>query len=146
MSRLSIPSGLDAIDATLREMTAAAERRDATLHFLALTLVWEVAGRANQMQAFVDELHRRFMYAPDPLKEQIELHTPFEPGERIDVDEACLFVAALASHVGIPVRLIAARVKRSWTLFVAYQDEEGLWTGVDVLRHSNVPPIEEIRS
>lgn len=146
MGHPSIPFGFDAIDATLREMTVAAERRDANLQELANELTWPKMHRAVKMQAFVDELHRRFVYAPDPLKEQIRSHAPFAPGERIDVDDACLFVAALASHVGIPVRLIAARVKRSWTLFVAYQDEEGLWTGVDVLRHSNVPPIEEIRS
>lgn len=98
------------------------------------------ADRRARVERIVDELHRRFVYAPDPINETVGLISSMLSDvvncpTTGDVDDACLFVASLAMSVGIPCRFIAARYhKRSWTLRVAYEDEEGLWTVVDVLR------------
>lgn len=103
----------------------------------------ETSNRADNMRAFVNELHRVAIYRPSSLNEMVPL-----PGDQppwFDADDACLFVAALAGVIGIPCRFVAARTgKRSWTVFLAYEDEDGLWVGVDVMRERADVIIEEI--
>lgn len=103
----------------------------------------ETSNRADNMRAFVNELHRVALYRPSSLGEIVPM--PGEHPPTFDADDACLFVAALARVVGIPCRFVAARVgKHSWTCFLAYQDEEGFWVGIDVMRENANVIIEEI--
>lgn len=95
------------------------------------------------MAAFVNELHRVALYRPSQINEMVSL--PSDQPPTFDADDACLFIAALAGVVGIPCRFVAARAGvRSWTVFLAYEDEDGLWTGVDVLRERADTVVEEI--
>lgn len=105
---------------------------------------WELAetsNRADNMRAFVDELHR--VAIPWTSNEMVSL--PGDQPPSFDADDACLFVAALAGVIGIPCRFVAARAgKHSWTVFLAYEDEDGFWVGVDVMRERADVVIEEI--
>lgn len=87
----------------------------------------------GKMSLLVAELHRRFTLAREPVKEAMG-PVPLAPGSVLDVDDACLFVAALAMSVGIRCRLVGARYGRSWTCFVAYETESGPWETIDPLR------------
>jgi hypothetical protein len=90
--------------------------------------------RLGAMRSFVDEVDRLYVYSPDPSDECLRSTFP-EPGSVIDVDDACAAVASLAWNYGIPCRIVAARyATRRWTLFVAYQDEDGSWAGIYPLR------------
>lgn len=102
------------------------------------------SNRSATMCAFVDELHRRFVYASDPTQGEI-FGVPWNPGMLIDVEDACLFVAVLAKEVGIPCRFVLARYReRAWTVFLAYKDEEGRWVGIDPLRQKTTQSFEEL--
>lgn len=101
---------------------------------LACSLTEKCENRLAKMEEIINELHRRFAYAADPVKEHIG-PVPFEPGGHVDADEACLFVMTLAMSVEIPCRIVGARYgKARWTCFVAYQDETDTWNNVDPLR------------
>lgn len=123
------------IERQLTELSVVSGRANEPIRELSAHLAGQ--SRAATMRAFVDELLHRFVYAPSP-EEEAYYGVPFEPGSLIDVDDACTFVAALAREAGIPCRILGAhyRYKRYgyWTIFLAYQDEEGRWTGVDPLR------------
>jgi hypothetical protein len=87
----------------------------------------------GKMRAIVDEIHRRFVYSPDPVHETLGM-LDMDQGGSMDVDDACVTVAAMALSVGIKCRLVLASYRRScWTVRVAYE-EDGAWTVVDVLR------------
>lgn len=74
--------------------------------------------RHETINLIIDELWRRHTYVAD-----------------VDIDDACLFVATVAKGFGIRCRFTMARYDRaSWTLFVAYENEEGLWQNINVLR------------
>ena len=63
----------------------------------------------------------------------------------MDADDACLFLAAFAMSVGIPCRIVGARYReRCWTCCVAYEDEEGRWTGIDPLRQETDQSCDEL--
>lgn len=100
--------------------------------------------RAEEMKAFVDELHRRFVYAPDPIRGEFIGPIPFESGPPIDADDACLFVAALARNVGIRCRFVAARYGRAWTCLVEYEEADGSWTLVEPLRQAGDRTPDEL--
>ena len=95
-------------------------------------------GRADKMRALVDELHRRFVLAPDPptqersvmdlfdinkLDEQMrrEIDSVVNPRPSIDADDACVFVAAAAMSVGIPCRFVGVRYGSSWTCWLSFE-------------------------
>lgn len=87
----------------------------------------------GKMRAIIDELHRRFVYSPDPIHEAMGL-LDMDRGGSMDVDDACMTVAAMASSVGIKCRFVLGSYKRAcWTVRVAYE-ADGAWTVVDVLR------------
>jgi hypothetical protein len=87
----------------------------------------------GKMRAIIDEIHRRFVYSPDPIHESIGL-LDMDRGGSMDVDDACVTVMAMALSVGIKCRLVLASYRRScWTVRVAYE-ADGAWTVVDVLR------------
>lgn len=122
---------------------ASQKRDDPRIHELALELTAREPNRDGKVRALVDEISRRFVYAPDPTKVEFIGPVPLTRGEMIDVDDACLFVAALAMSVDIPCRIVGARygyVKtRSgrygfWTCILAYENEDGFWTAVDPLK------------
>jgi len=125
-------------------LAVAAARTNDSFRRLARSLIGP--NRGATMHAFVDELHRRFVYAPDPtMAEFLFLRVPWEPGALIDVDDACLFVASLAKEAEIPCRFVLARYReRAWTVFLAYEDEEGRWIGVDPLRQKTTQRLEEL--
>lgn len=99
-------------------------------------------GRGGKMHRLVDELHRRFKYAPEH-RETVG-PVPIAPGGTVDADDACLFVAALASSVGIQCRFVGARYGRSWTCFVDYRVEDGSWETIDPLRQTDREPDERV--
>lgn len=105
----------------------------------------ETSNRVDNMRAFIDELHRVAEYREaGPLDEMVYVPSGARP-PTFDADDGCLFVAALAGVIGIPCRFVAARTgKRSWTVFLAYEDEDGFWVGVDVMRERAGVVIEEI--
>jgi len=126
----------------LGELAVATARTDSSFLRLARGLVRQ--SRSATMHAFVDELHRRFVYAPDPTTAEF-LQVPWEPGMSIDADDACLFVAVLAKAVDIPCRFVLARYReRAWTVFLSYEDEEGRWIGIDPLRQKTKQRLEEL--
>jgi hypothetical protein len=87
----------------------------------------------GKMRAIIDEIHRRFVYSPDPTHESFGL-LEMDLGGAMDVDDACVTVAAMALSVGIKCRLVLASYRRScWTMRIAYEADEA-WTVVDVLR------------
>ena len=101
---------------------------------LARSLAAKSPNRHTTMELIIDELHRGFAYAPDPVKEYIG-PVPFEPGVPVDADEACLFVLTLAMSVEIPCRIVGARYRQAhWTCFVAFKDETDTWNTVNPLR------------
>jgi|HubBroStandDraft_5_1064220.scaffolds.fasta_scaffold116736_3 hypothetical protein len=134
------------LEQLLDALSLASERANDQLRSIAFGLV--ELDRERTMRAFVDELHRRFMYAPDPVRETIASEPPSDSDYPIDIDEACVFVAALGRAVGIPCYFMAARYsERQWTLFLAYEDESGRRIGVDVLRQKTTSvSFEEIVS
>jgi hypothetical protein len=84
--------------------------------------------RREKMDLIIDELWRRYKYAADPV-----------------IDGACLFVVTLAQGFGIRCRFTMARYGRaSWTLFVAYENEEGLWQNINVLRQETAQVPNEL--
>lgn len=90
-------------------------------------------GRRETMNLIVDELWRRYTYAADPVNETFVL--PRAGDVTVDIDGACLFIATVAKGFGIRCRFVGARYDRAnWTLFVAYETEDGLWQNVNVLR------------
>lgn len=126
------------IDPVLQAITAGAEifRARKEVQELAHKLTGSKRYVSDKIQTFVDELHRRFVYAPNPIQSEY-VRMPFAQGEMIDVDDACLFVMALASSVGIRSRLVGVEFGRGhWTCFVAYEDEEHYWMIVDPLRQA----------
>lgn len=129
------PPGEVGISYTLDAMTLLARKESAELRSrsLAALLARDVLSRREKIQELVSELHRRFVYAPNPVKETIG-PAPFATGEMIDADDACVFVGALAASVGIPCRFIGARYNRSWTCFVSFQTEEGEWERINPLK------------
>ena len=138
------------IDISLHALAVCASRASdrSAVVVLANKLTSDSPDRYGKMQAFVDELHRRFEYAPDPLKETIG-PVPIEEigdtaGSTIDADDACLFVAALAASVDIPCRLVGARFVRSWTCFVSCQSEDGSWKRIDPLRQQTDREPDEL--
>lgn len=89
--------------------------------------------RRETMNLIIDELWRRYTYKSDPLNEEFVL--PRAGDVTVDIDGACLFVVTVAKGFGIRCRFTMARYDRaSWTLFVAYENEEGLWMNLNVLR------------
>jgi hypothetical protein len=125
----------------LGELAVATARTKGSFLRLARGLVRQ--SRGATMHAFVDELHRRFVYAPDPMAEFLRI--PWDRGMLIDADEACLFVAVLAKAVDIPCRFVLARYREhAWTVFLAYEDEEGRWIGIDPLRQKTKQRLEEL--
>ena len=96
----------------------------------------QIAGprsRRETMNLIIDELWRRYEYAAEPMREAFVLPRPGDTA--VDVDGACLFVVAVAKGFGIRCRFVMARYDRaSWTLFVAYENEEALWLNLNVLR------------
>jgi len=96
----------------------------------------QIAGprsRRETMNLIIDELWRRYEYRRDPLEERYVL--PRAGDLYVDVEGACLFVVAVAKGFGIRCRFVMARYDRaSWTLYVAYENEEGLWLNLSVLR------------
>lgn len=142
--QLELPSSVPiGIDGTLKTLQAALAVRPSRAFRGRAWELTETSSRADNMRAFVNELHRIAVYSANPIRETAAL-VPEHP-QTFDADDACLFVAALAGVVGIPCRFVAARVgKHSWTCFLAYQDEEGLWVGIDVLRERTDVVIEEI--
>jgi len=106
-------------------------RVDQKVHMFARKAADEGTDHGDKVRLIIEKLHRRFVYAPDPVKEGI---TSLEDGHG-DVEDFCWFTAACAMSIGIPCRIVGARYnKRCWTCFVAYQDEKGYWTGVDPLQ------------
>jgi hypothetical protein len=88
----------------------------------------------GKMRAIIDDIHRRFVYAPDPTHAEFVGLLDMDRGGSMDVDDACVTVAAMALSVGIPCRLVLASYRHScWTVRVAYE-ADGAWTVVDVLR------------
>lgn len=108
------------------------ERSRPELRALAHELTGSEPDRRGKMRLLVDELHRRFKYAPNH-SETIG-PVPLSFGSTVDADDACLFVATLATSIGIPCRFIGARYGRSWTCLVSYESSEDLWETIDPLR------------
>lgn len=133
------------IERMLQGLTAFADRKraDEELRAAADRLTESAPDRYSKMGRIVDELHRRYVYAPDPVNETIG-PMPLPEGSVMDVDDACLFVAVLATSIGIPCRFVAARYGRNWTLFLTYQDEEGRWEAVDPLRQRTSVRLDEL--
>lgn len=126
----------------LGALAVATTRTDDSFVRLAQSLVGR--NRGATMCAFADEIQRRFVYPPDPTQEEF-FRIPWDPGTLIDADDACLFVAALAKAVNIPCRFVLARYReRAWTVFLAYEDEEGRWIGIDPLRQKTKWSLEEL--
>lgn len=113
-------------------LAAAATHTNVSLRDLASKLSDRLPDNQLKMVKFVDELYRRFTYAADSIQETIG-PIPWEPGSLVDVDDACLFVAALASSVGIRCRFVALRYGSSWTCRISYKDGDR-WCTIDVLR------------
>jgi len=106
------------IETTLRALTNSAwqARLYSSVHSLAIELTAPEERREGKVRALVDDLDRRF-----------------PPGDSLDADDACVFVASLAMSVGIPCRLVAVRYGHSWTCWLQY--EAGLlWETIDPLR------------
>lgn len=149
--RLSVPPprGTLGIGETLAGMARLVERSrtvPSKVRALAESLSDSFTSRSEEMTAFVDELHRRFTYAPDPTHGELIGPIPFESGAQIDVDDACMFVAALATSVGIRCRFVGARYGRSWTCFLEYEEADGRWVCVDPLRQKmDRLPDERVR-
>ena len=104
----------------------------------------------EKILAIVEELDRRFAYLPDPAKGESLGPIPFDRGASIDVDDACVFVMALASHVGVTCRLIMARYEKRWTCFVGYLSKERTtadwrreWKVFDPLGQQDVDKADE---
>ena len=88
----------------------------------------------GKMRAIIDDLHRRFVYMPDPTHEEAALVLDMARGGSMDVDDACTTVAAMASSIGIKCRFVLASYRHAcWTVRLAYE-ADGAWTVVDVLR------------
>lgn len=88
----------------------------------------------DKMCLIIDELWRRYSYMADPIGGEM-FGMPRVDDATVDVEGACLFVAVLAQGFGIRCRFTMARYDRaSWTVFVAYENEEGLWMNLNVLR------------
>ena len=123
------------IDGSLRAIAIAAERAQATpeIQKIAQGVTTNATERAEKMRLIVDELHRRYTYAADHISEAVG-PVPLLEGSTMDVDDACLFVAALAMSLGIRCRIVAARYERCWTCFVDYEAEDGGWVTIDPLR------------
>ena len=123
------------IDGALEALSTLSwrERSNLEIRKLAYKITDGEPDRPSKMCALIDELHRRFKYAADPLEERFG-PVPLVEGSTVDVDDACLFVATLAQAIGIPCRFVAARFDRSWTCFVAYEVWSGIWETVDPLR------------
>jgi hypothetical protein len=133
------------IETTLRALTNIAwqARLDPRVHRFAVNLTAPEERREGKMRALVDELHRRFVLAPDCHRECL-LPLTLTPGASLDADDACVFVAAAAMSVGIPCRFVGARYGHSWTCWIQY--EAGLlWETIDPLRQKpNREPDEEV--
>lgn len=145
---LKVPvGGTLGIEECLKAMThlmgGACDHVPPEIRELAKRLTDPFTNRREDMTAFIDELHRRFQYAADPLDECVG-PIPFKPGTRIDADDACMFVAALAVSAGIPCRFVGARYGRSWTCFLEYQESHGSWTMVDPMRQSGIREPDEL--
>jgi hypothetical protein len=94
----------------------------------------ERRGRHETMNLIIDELWRRYKYVADPMNDE-SFGLPRPGDSTVDVDGACLFVVALAQGFGIRCRFVMARYSRAaWTLFVAYETEDGSWQSLNVLR------------
>ena len=125
----------------LEGLTAAAWRAriDPKVHYFARQLTDRGYDRQEKMRLIIDDLHRRFVYAPDPVNEVIG---PVSiDGGSADADDMCLFVATVAMSVGIPCRFVGAfylvgRQRGFWTLLLSYESEDGSWKTVDVLRQT----------
>lgn len=127
----------------LDTLTRISELTDPQLRDLALRLADGEVDRGGVIRALVDEVRRRFVYAPDPTLAEF-FKIPFEFGSQIDIEDACLFVVALAKVIGIPCRFVLARYReRAWTVFLAYEDEERRWVGIDPLRQKTTVALEE---
>lgn len=88
----------------------------------------------GKMRAIIDELHRRFVYMPDPIYNETLSLLDMARGGSMDVDDACTTVAAMASSIGIKCRFVLASYRHAcWTVRLAYE-ADGAWTVVDVLR------------
>lgn len=126
---------MNAIAEQLRALSYVTEHATARKEFQHLTndLQLELEPSAEaKIGVIVDELHRRFKYAAKPVLEA--LYVPFIEGDLIDVDDACAFVATVASLAGVRCRFVfAAYRERCWTVRVAYESD-GFWAVVDVLR------------
>ena len=59
-----------------------------------------------------------------------------------DADDAVLVAATMCLSVGIQCRIVGARYRQSWTCWLAYQAEGGLWATVDVFKGV---PINDLR-
>ncbi len=132
-----------ALDEQLAALATVAmrERASPDVHVLALEVTASSSNRRDTMRLLVDELHRRFRYAPDPT--EVLGSMPRTHGNTVDVDDACIFVAALAGSLGICCRFVAARYDRSWTLFLDYETEDGRWETIDPLRHPGLKDPDE---
>jgi hypothetical protein len=122
-------------------IAVAREHTKTAVRDLAHKLTGDKPLRRDKLNAIIDELHRRCVYAPDPIHgEMIRAILPDEAASAdlrkpMDADEACYFVMVLAASAGIECRFVLARYGRcSWTCFVAYENEEGLWQNVNPLR------------
>jgi hypothetical protein len=93
-----------------------------------LDAMTRLAARSS-VQAFARKLTENESTVPGKMRAIVdEIHGS------MDVDDACVTVAAMALSVGIKCRLVLASYRRScWTVRVAYE-EDGAWTVVDVLR------------
>ena len=133
------------IEAQLGALAALAWRKSPEVRVRAHALTDHGIDRQDKIRLIIDDLHRRFFYAPDPVKESIHWPSSDDACNGVDVDDACLVVAAFAMSVGIPCRIVGARYReRCWTCFVAYEDEEGRWVGVDPLRQKTTQVFEEL--
>jgi len=135
-----LPTGL--VEA-IKALNKAVEREHTktAVRELAYKLTTGKPLRRDKLNAIIDELHRRCAYAPDPIRGEFVLALlPDEPPsaatrQPIDADDACYFVAALAASIDIECRFVLARYGRaSWTCFIAYENEEGLWQNINPLR------------
>jgi hypothetical protein len=123
----------DGVEKSLESLAQLAwrERLAPSTYRRARELTNSKISRKDKMEALVDELHRQFVLAPDPVKETITVRPP--DGASLDADDACLFVAAAAMSVGIPCRFIGVRYGHSWTCWLSYYDA-GRWETIDPLR------------
>lgn len=142
---MTAPPDILRVLTSLNVLLANAERETPARQELAREVAASGRDRADKVRLLVDELHRRFVYCPDPVGAEVIGPIPLEYGMVGDVDDACLFLTRLARDLGIPCHIVAARYRgRCWTCFVAYQDEEGQWIGVDPLRQGTPFAIEEL--